>query len=54
MPVFSTSARMSFVGLRVSRALAENDERLLRALEQVERALHGVGAGICAGPRRSP
>ena len=28
------------VGLRIRRALAEDDQRLLRALEQVERALH--------------
>ena len=31
------------VGLRVGRALAEDDQRLLRALEQIERALHRVG-----------
>ena len=30
------------IGLRVRRALAENDERTLGALEQIERALHGV------------
>ena len=31
------------VGLRVGRALAENDERALGALEHVERALDGIG-----------
>ncbi len=30
------------IGLRVRRALAENDQRPLGALQQVERALHGV------------
>ena len=30
------------IGLRVRRALAENDERTLGAPEQIERALHGV------------
>ena len=30
------------IGLRVRRALAENDQRTLRGPEQIERALHGV------------
>ena len=38
------------VGTRVGRALAEQDQRLLRALQQVERALHRVGRGDL--PRR--
>jgi hypothetical protein len=33
------------IGLRIGRALAEDDERLLRALQQVQGALHGLGRG---------
>ena len=33
------------IGLRVGRALAEDDQGLAGALEQIERALHGIGRG---------
>ena len=42
-PLFSTKRLDRVVGLRVGRALAENDQRLLGALEHIERALDGVG-----------
>ena len=44
-PLFSTNARDLVVGLRVGRALAEDDQRTLGALEHVERALDGGGRG---------
>ena len=51
MPVFSMKRADVGVGLRVGGALAEQDQRLLRALEQVERALHRVGRGDLARRR---
>ena len=42
-PLFSTKRADRVVGLRVGRALAEDDQRALGALEHVERALDRVG-----------
>ena len=39
------------IGLRIRRALAEDDERTLGALEQIQRALHGVRRGNLARRR---
>jgi hypothetical protein len=54
MPVFSTKALIVGVGLRIGGALAEQDQRLLGALEQVERALaprRVPGSGAAPGRR---
>ena len=52
-PLFSTKAADRVVGLRVGRALAENDQRTLGALEHVERALDRARARESApAPRR--
>ena len=48
MPVFSTSERISASALGVGRALAQQDQRLLGALEEIERALHRIGRGDLA------
>ena len=45
MPLFSTRARIVVIGLRVGRALAEDDQRALGALEDIERALDGGRRG---------
>ena len=45
MPLFSTSARIAVIGLRVGGAFAENDQGTLGALEDVERALDSGRSG---------
>ena len=44
-PLFSTSARIVVVGLGVGCALAENDQRTLRALENIQRTFDRRGRG---------
>ena len=49
MPLFSIRARIVVIGLRIGRALAEDDQRALGALQHVERALDGA-RGRESGP----
>ena len=45
MPLFSTKRADRVVGLRIGRALAEDDQRTLGALEHIERALDRIRSG---------
>ncbi len=51
MPVLSDQRTDVGIGLRVGRALAEDDERLRRTLQQIHRALHRLRRGNLARGR---